>query len=82
MFAILREGEGEFVSRQGKSNRLLQLDIERDAAILLCLFTFQQTSDKINEELLIIVSVRNRHNNIIQHNVSNHFFPAQSVHLL
>ena len=40
---------------------------------LLCLFTFQQTSDKINEELLVVVSVIVRHNSI-QHLASTHFF--------
>ena len=31
---------------------------DTDSFSLLSLFTFQQTSDKINEELLIIVSVK------------------------
>ena len=37
------------------------LESVADQYSLLYLFTFQQTSDKINEKLQIIVSVRNRH---------------------
>jgi len=44
-------------------------------------FSFQQTSDKINEELHVIVCGIVRHNSI-QHLASTHFFPAQSIHLL
>ena len=85
LFDISWRGDEEFVSSWGECNRFLQLirtrTTDTNSFSLLCLFTFQQTSDKINEELLIIVSVKKT--DMISFNTwSQIFFSAQFTYYI